>query len=86
MEADSKEAYLELQAGEASIHHIYMVHRAGRNIEDSRDGGQRRLGIAIRYMAAHVQQALDHKDSVTICRGACSQVSLSSKSPFLYRG
>uniref|UniRef100_A0A061SBA9 Phytanoyl-dioxygenase n=1 Tax=Tetraselmis sp. GSL018 TaxID=582737 RepID=A0A061SBA9_9CHLO len=53
-----------LQPGEASLHHIKLVHGSGPNISD-----QRRVGIAIRYMAASVKQNLPVRDSVTLVSG-----------------
>ena len=54
-----------LQPGEASIHHIKLVHGSGLNESDSR-----RIGIAFRYMAASVEQNLAKRDSVTLVSGA----------------
>lgn len=48
-----------LQPGQATLHHIMLAHRSGPAAPDS----QTRLGLAIRYMAAHVQQSLDPRDS-----------------------
>lgn len=57
--------HIPLQAGQATLHHIRLAHRSGPAAPDS----QARLGIALRYMAAHVRQALDPRDSVTVVAG-----------------
>ena len=54
-----------LRPGEASIHHIKLVHGSGVNESDGR-----RIGIAVRYMAASVEQNLATRDSVTLVSGA----------------
>lgn len=58
-------ACIPLQPGQATLHHIRLAHRSGPAAPDSCP----RLGIALRYMAAHVQQDLDHRDSVTVVAG-----------------
>ena len=40
-----------LEAGEMSLHHVRMIHGSGANASD-----ERRIGLAIRYAAAHVRQ------------------------------
>jgi hypothetical protein len=50
---------VELAPGQATLHHIRLAHRSAPAAPDS----QPRLGLAIRYMAAHVQQGLQPKDS-----------------------
>jgi hypothetical protein len=54
---------IPLQPGEATLHHIRLAHRSGPAGPDS----QTRLGLAIRYMAAHVQQDLHPRDSGEDC-------------------
>lgn len=55
---------LTLKAGEASLHHVGLVHGS----EPNRSGG-RRVGFAIRYMAPHVRQTIAATDSATLVRG-----------------
>ena len=43
-----------LEAGQASLHHIRLLHASGPN-----QSANRRIGLAIRYMAAHVRQVGD---------------------------
>lgn len=52
-----------LRAGEASLHHVLLVHGSGPNTT-----GDRRIGLAIRYIQPHVQQMLT-RDSATLVRG-----------------
>jgi ectoine hydroxylase-related dioxygenase (phytanoyl-CoA dioxygenase family) len=52
-----------LGAGEMSLHHVRLVHGSGPNESD-----QRRIGLAIRYLAPHVRQ-LHGRDFATIARG-----------------
>lgn len=54
-----------LAPGQASLHHICLAHRSGPAAPDSTP----RLGIALRYMAAHVRQGLDPRDSVAVVAG-----------------
>lgn len=53
-----------LAPGEASIHHVRLVH--GSNPNRSND---RRIGFAIRYMSTRVRQLQDGRDSATLVRG-----------------
>lgn len=55
---------LELRPGQISLHHVMTVHGSQPNFSDTR-----RLGIPIRYVAAHVRQAIGFKDSATLVRG-----------------
>lgn len=55
---------LELEPGQISLHHIMAVHGSNANTSD-----ERRLGIALRYVAAHVRQITDTMDSASLVRG-----------------
>lgn len=55
---------LELRPGQISLHHVMTVHGSNPNFSDTR-----RLGIPIRYVAAHVRQTIGFKDSATLVRG-----------------
>ena len=57
--------HVGLQPGEATLHHIRLAHRSG----PAQAGSPPRLGLALRFMAAHVQQRLDPRDSVTLVAG-----------------
>lgn len=55
---------LELKAGEISLHHTMAVHGSNPN-----PSGERRVGIALRYVAAHVRQTTAFMDSASLVRG-----------------
>ena len=52
-----------LHAGEMSLHHVKLAHYSGPNTT-----GDRRIGLAIRYIPPHVRQ-LKVRDSATLVRG-----------------
>lgn len=51
--------HVVLLPGQATLHHIRLAHRSG----PAAPGSAPRLGLALRYMAAHVAQSLDPRDS-----------------------
>lgn len=57
-------AYLELRPGEASLHNVRTVHGSSPN-----QGDDRRIGLAIRYVAPHVRQVKADQDSAWLVRG-----------------
>lgn len=57
--------HVALLPGQATLHHIRLAHCSG----PAAPGSQPRLGLALRYMAAHVAQSLDPRDSVTVVAG-----------------
>jgi non-heme Fe2+,alpha-ketoglutarate-dependent halogenase len=59
----SKAVYFELQPGEASLHHVLLVHGSPPN-----PSNDRRIGFAIRYIPTHVKQ-LHGEESATLVRG-----------------
>ncbi|MGE5639176.1 MAG: phytanoyl-CoA dioxygenase family protein [Clostridia bacterium] len=59
----SKAVYFELQPGEASLHHVLLVHGSPPNASN-----ERRIGFAIRYIPTHVKQ-LHGEESATLVRG-----------------
>jgi non-heme Fe2+,alpha-ketoglutarate-dependent halogenase len=54
---------LVLRPGEASLHHVDLLHGSNAN-----RSGRPRIGFAIRYVAPHVKQALKHHP-VLLARG-----------------
>ncbi len=65
VEVDEREAeYLELNAGEISLHNIRTIHGSEPN-----RSGQRRIGVAMRYVAPHVRQLHAQRDSAWLVRG-----------------
>jgi non-heme Fe2+,alpha-ketoglutarate-dependent halogenase len=61
---ESKAAYLVLQPGEISLHNIRTVHASEPNHCD-----ERRIGVAIRYIAPYVRQLNAEHDSAWLVRG-----------------
>jgi non-haem Fe2+, alpha-ketoglutarate-dependent halogenase len=57
-------AMVELQPGEFSMHHVRTVHASSPN-----RSADRRIGIAIRYIAPHVRQVNGDWDSAWLVRG-----------------
>jgi len=57
-------AFLELRPGEASLHNIRTVHGSEPN-----RAGDRRIGVAVRYIAPHVRQVSAEGDSAWLVRG-----------------
>lgn len=60
---EDKAVSLVLAKGEMSLHHVKIVHGSPPN-----RSGQRRYGLAIRYVAPHVRQ-MDSRDSALLVRG-----------------
>jgi hypothetical protein len=54
---------LLLRPGEMSLHHVRLVHGSPPN-----PSGDRRIGIAIRYIPTHIRQ-LEGEDSASLVRG-----------------
>jgi phytanoyl-CoA dioxygenase PhyH len=61
-EADAVDLLLE--PGEMSLHHVLIVHGSGPN-----RSADRRIGLAIRYVAPYVRQLAGPRDSATLVRG-----------------
>lgn len=65
VEVDEKEAQLvALQPGQFSLHHVRTVHASEPN-----RSGDRRIGVAVRYVAPHVRQVSGQKDTAWLVRG-----------------
>jgi len=60
---ESKAVDIMLQPGEMSLHDIKLVHGSAPNRSNDR-----RIGLAIRYLPAHVRQTKG-RDSARLCRG-----------------
>ena len=61
---DSSAVSLVLEPGEISLHHVSLVHGSEPNRTDDR-----RIGLAIRYVAPHVKQTGGIPDSAMLVRG-----------------
>ena len=59
----SKAVCVTLEPGEMSLHHIKLVHGSEPNLS-----GDRRIGLAIRYIPTHVRQT-KVRDSAMLVRG-----------------
>lgn len=55
---------VELQPGQASFHHGKLLHASAPN-----NSGERRIGLAINYIAAHVKQTVAPVDYGMLVRG-----------------
>ena len=65
VDVDENEAvFMPLQPGEISLHHVRLVHGSAPNQSDDR-----RIGVAVRYIAPHVKQKEADKDSAWLVRG-----------------
>ena len=53
-----------LPPGSMSFHHVKIAHGSDPNTSDDR-----RIGLAIRYIPAHVRQTTGQGDSATLVRG-----------------
>jgi len=60
---ETKATNLILEPGEMSLHHIRLVHGSAPNLSRNR-----RIGLAIRYLPAHVRQTKG-RDSAMLVRG-----------------
>jgi ectoine hydroxylase-related dioxygenase (phytanoyl-CoA dioxygenase family) len=61
---ESKGVYIELAPGEISLHHVRTVHAS-----ESNEADDRRIGVALRYIAPHVRQTGGDRDSAMLVRG-----------------
>lgn len=61
---ESQAAYIELAPGEISLHHVRTVHASEPNRAEDR-----RIGVALRYIAPHVRQMNGERDSAMLVRG-----------------
>jgi len=61
---EASAVHVELQPGQASLHHVLLVHGSEPNQSDDR-----RIGLAIRYIPTHVKQAVGARDWATLVRG-----------------
>ena len=65
MEVDEDKAVnVELQPGEASLHHGWVVHASHPNKSDDR-----RIGLSLQYLTPRMKQKKTQKESVLPVRG-----------------
>lgn len=55
---------MPLAPGEISLHHVRLMHGSAPNKSDDR-----RIGVAVRYIAPHVKQMMAEQDSAWLVRG-----------------
>ena len=58
---DAQAVHVPLEAGEMSLHHIGLLHESKPNTTS-----QRRIGLAIRYMASHVRQERERESATLV--------------------
>ncbi len=61
---ESKGVYVPLESGQASLHHVLLVHCSAPN-----RSADRRIGFAMRYIPTTVRQIAGARDSATLVRG-----------------
>ncbi len=61
---ESRGVYVALTPGQASLHHVLLVHGSAPN-----RSADRRIGLAIRYIPTAVRQVAGARDSATLVRG-----------------
>lgn len=61
---ESQGVYVPLAPGQASMHHVLLVHGSAPNRSQDR-----RIGLAIRYIPTSVRQISGARDSATLVRG-----------------
>lgn len=62
--AEEDVAWIELEPGEVSLHHVRIIHGSEAN-----KGADRRVGLAIRFVPTDVRQVNGVKDFATLVRG-----------------
>lgn len=61
---EEKTVAVTLEPGQASLHHGKLLHASGPNRAD-----ERRIGLVINYIAAHVRQEVAREDFAMLVRG-----------------
>jgi hypothetical protein len=61
---ESRAVHVELEPGQASLHHVLLFHGSAPN-----RSGDRRIGLAIRYIPTYVRQTAGERDSATLVCG-----------------
>ncbi len=62
---EAKVVDIVLAPGTMSLHHVKIAHGSDPNTADDR-----RIGLAIRYIPAHVRQTIGRDDTATLVRGS----------------
>ena len=61
---EEKAVWVEIQPGEASIHHLFMWHASPAN-----NTNERRVAVALRYITPKARQTRTDRDFATLVRG-----------------
>jgi ectoine hydroxylase-related dioxygenase (phytanoyl-CoA dioxygenase family) len=61
---EERAVWVEIQPGEASIHHLFMWHASPPN-----NTNQRRVAVALRYITPKARQTRTDRDFATLVRG-----------------
>jgi non-haem Fe2+, alpha-ketoglutarate-dependent halogenase len=61
---EERAVWVELEPGQASIHHLYMWHSSPPNVTD-----ERRVAVALRYVTPRARQTRADRDFATLVRG-----------------
>ena len=61
---ESRTVKVELEAGQASLHHGRLLHASGPNVSD-----ERRVGYVINYIAPRMRQTVAARDFAVLVRG-----------------
>ena len=61
---ESKAVDVELEAGQISLHHGYLLHASAPNFSD-----QRRVGLTMNFIAPHNRQVVASRDFAMLVRG-----------------
>jgi chlorinating enzyme len=72
----SRQIDMVLQPGEISLHHVRLAHASQPNVTDDR-----RIGLAIRYVAPHVRQITGVPDSAMLVRGEDRHHNFEEETP-----
>ena len=74
--ADADKVAVELAPGSMSLHHGLTIHGSGPN-----SSGDRRIGVAIRYVSANMRKAGGSKDYAILARGRVKEDSFATYDP-----
>ena len=74
--AEEDKVAVELPIGTLSLHHGLTIHGSGPNA-----GGDRRIGVAIRYLSPHIAKQTGGQDYGIPARGDCTQGNFKTYAP-----
>ena len=61
---EEKAVWVEMEPGQASIHHLFMWHASPANVTENR-----RVALALRYITPKAKQTRTDRDFATLVRG-----------------